>query len=71
MSSDFLKFNKGPMGYMIDMRQAMSRVREAASQWIDAFDCGDFKAIEDIGRIIGEAGSDFQKAAKALEEMQK
>lgn len=64
---DPLKFKKGPMGHMLDVRSAMSELSEVAKQWCRAFDAGDTEAVEDMGRVMAEClkqmGESSAKAA--------
>ena len=66
-----LKYKKGPLGFMQDMRKAMQEIHVTSGEWCKAYDCGDAKAIEDLNTIMAERMKDFSNAGRDLEKANK
>lgn len=64
------QYKKGPMGYMLDLREAMGRTHQLTGEWCKAFDAGDDEAMLHLSEMCGEAAKDFNAAAEGLTKAQ-
>lgn len=69
MSIGQKKYEKGPAGYLFDMRKAVGRLCEASKQWCEAFDVGDGDATAHLTQLMTEALKDFGDAAEVLQKL--